>query len=64
MACEVTIKLKHGNKSLTKKTLVFKSIEADWCDSEIESLLAKSRKDFGEDSEQAKVVITLKLMEV
>lgn len=63
MSCEVTIKMKDKDKSMTKKTKVYDSITADFEDSKIDELVDKAAKEFGGDPLTRKVTVTIKLIE-
>lgn len=62
MACEVIVKVKDKAKSMTQKTRVYKRIEADFGDSEIDELVAKAEKEFGGEVAGAKIDVTIKLI--
>ncbi len=59
MACEVIIKLKNDQKSLTKKTMVYENIGADFSDSKIDLLLGLANKEFNDHPKRTDVTIKL-----
>lgn len=63
MACEITVKVKDKNKTITEKTIVYASVKADYTDTEIDELVAKATKNFGGDRLGIKVSVTIKLIE-
>jgi hypothetical protein len=62
MACEVIVKIKDKAKSMTQKTRVYKRIDADFEDSEIDALVARAEKEFGGEALGAKIDVTIKLI--
>lgn len=63
MACEVTVKIKDADKTMTRKTKVYDSIAADYTDEKIDELVGKAQKEFGGDRMNMKVTVTIKLIE-
>lgn len=62
MACEVIVKIKDKDKTLSRKTKVYDRVVADFDDSEIDELVSKAEKEFGGDVMLAKVDVTIKLI--
>ena len=61
MAVKITVKIKGKNKSLTRNKTVYNSVEADFTDSNIDSFVAQSKKEYGDDP--GKVTVDLRLIE-
>lgn len=65
MLCEVTVKMKNDEKSLSKKFLVREDFKPDYQDPIIKELVDAVRKEFRQDDElPTKQSVTIKLMEV
>jgi hypothetical protein len=62
MAVEINVKIKNSSKSITKKKMVYKTIEADFTDSTIDAFVAEVKKEFGENV-ATKLTVNLKLIE-
>ena len=62
MACEIIIKIKDKFKSMTKKTMVYSTVECCYTDKNIDRLVTEATKNFG-SQDGIKTSVTIKLFE-
>ncbi len=63
MACEITVKMKDCEKAVIEKIRVFDNVEACFQDENIDKLIEKVTKKFGQSTFAVKTTVTIKLIE-
>lgn len=61
MPCEITVRMKDKQTSLTVKEVYYCSVEASMHDSSVNEMIVKAKKDFNGDP--LKINVTLKLID-
>lgn len=62
MSCEITVKMKDSEKSVTEKMRVYRDVLACVEDEDVDSLVEKVRKKFGDSTFAIKTTITIKIL--
>jgi hypothetical protein len=63
VACEITVKIKEKEKTMTLKQRFYNEVTADVCDPYVQDIVGRAEKNFGGDPMLRKVTVTIKLID-